>query len=258
MRRIVLIATALGVLVAASAAYAAINSYTAKITFTSKKPGTAAKPVPTGYTENLTASGTNGNRTAVLLDIKTTIYGLKADGKDFPTCTLTQIANAKNDTVCPKGAEVATGWITASVGSATNFTAAGTACDPDLDVWNSGQGKLTFFFVDTPTHQCLGGALTTGSTGPYPATYKTVGKNLVVDVPVPNYVSFPLPGVAGSLETEHLVWKSTTKKVHGKTVASIASVACSGKKRPYSVAFKANLPTTSTTETKTVSGSAPC
>ena len=81
MRRIVLIATALGVLVAASAAYAAINSYTAKITFTSKKPGTAAKPVPTGYTENLTASGTNGNRTAVLLDIKTTIFVVAKRGQ---------------------------------------------------------------------------------------------------------------------------------------------------------------------------------
>jgi hypothetical protein len=258
LRRIVLIATALGVLVAASVAYAAINTYTAKLSFTSKKPGTAAKPVPISYTENLTAAGTAGNRTAVLLDIKTSIYGLKVDGKDFPTCSLNQISNAKNDTVCPKGAEVATGFITASVGSATNFTAAGSACDPLLDVWNSGQGKLTFFFVDTPTHQCLGGALKTGSTGPYPATYKTVGKNLVVDVPVPSYVSFPLPGVAGSLETEHLVWKSTTAKVKGKTVSSIASVACSGNKRPTAVTFKATLPTTKTNATNTVTGSSPC
>ncbi len=243
---------------AAGAAYAAINTYTAKLAFTSKKPGTAAKPVPIGYTQDIKASGTSGNRTAVLQDIKTTIYGLKADGKDFPTCSLNQIANAKNDTVCPKGAKVASGYITASVGSATNFTVAGSACDPLLDVWNSGQGKLTFFFVDTPTHQCLGGALSTGSTGPYPATYKTVGKNLVVDVPVPTYVGFPLPGVAGSLETEHLVWKPTTTKVKGKTVASIASVACKGNKRPYSMSFKANLPTTNTTETKTVSANAPC
>ena len=67
-------------------------------------------------------------------------------------------------------------------------------------------------------------------------------------------MSFPLPGVAGSLETEHLVWKSQTKGKH----ISLASVACKGNKRPYSTAFKATLPTTNTTESKTVTASAPC
>ena len=254
MRRIVLIATALGVLVAAGAAYAAINTYSATLKFTSKKAGTAAKPVATGFTQDIKAAGTSGNRTAVLLDIKTTIYGIKVDGKDFPTCPETTISNAHTDAGCPKGAEVATGYITASIGSKTNFAASGSACNPLLDVWNGGQGKLTFFFVDTPTHQCLGGSLKTGNVGPYPATYKTVGKNMVLDVPIPTYVDFPVPGVAGSLETEHLVWKSATKGKH----ISIASVACKGTTRPYSNTFKANLPTTNATETKTVSGSGSC
>ncbi len=260
MRRIALIAAAVGLLVAAGAAYAAsnINTYTAQLTFTGKKAGTAKKPVPVGYTQHLAAQGTNGNRTAVLLDIKTKIYGLKADGKDFPTCSLNKIAAAKNDTGCPKGAMAATGYITAAVGAKNNFTQAGTACDPLLHVWNSGQGKLTFFFVDTPTHQCLGGALQTGSTGPYPATYKTQGKYLVVDVPVPTYVSFPASGLAGSLQSEHLVWAKKTAKVHGKTVAMTSSVGCMGKKRPYSTTFTANLPTTGQTQTTTVPGSAPC
>ncbi len=262
MRRIVLIATALGVLVAAGAAYAAINTYSATLKFASKKPGTAAKPVATSFTQDIKAAGTSGNRTAVLLDIKTTIYGLKVDGKDFPVCKESSIIAAGADTGCPKGAEVASGYITASIGSKTNFGASGTPCDPLLDVWNSGQGKLTFFFVDTPTHQCVAGAITTGKVGPYASTYKNVGKNLVVDVPIPTYVDFPLPGVAGSLETEHLVWKSTSAKVKGKTVSSIASVACSGSKRPYSTTFKANLPSSTggagTTETSSVKGSAPC
>lgn len=258
MRRIVLIATALGVLAAAGVAYAAINTYTATLGFSTKKPGSPAKPVPVSYNQDIKASGTGGNRTAVLLDIKTTIYGLKVDGKDFPTCTEAQISAAHTDAGCPKGAQVATGYITASIGSSKNFAAAGAACSPVLDVWNGGQGKLTFFFVDTPTHQCLQGALKTGSVAPYPATYKTVGKNLVVDVPIPSYVSFPLPGVAGSLETEHLLWKTSTTKVKGKTVASMASIGCQGTKRPYTMTFKANLPTTSTTESKTVSASAPC
>ena len=265
MRRIALIAVAVGMLIAAGAALAAtqINTYTATLTFSPSKAGTAKKPVPISYTQDYKAQGTGGNRTAILTDIKTTVYGLKADGKDFPTCSLAKIAAAKSDAVCPKGAKAGAGFITASLGSKTNFTAQGSACDPLLDVWNSGQGKLTFFFVDTPTHQCLGTVLKTGDVGPYPGTYKTQGKNLVVDVPVPTYVTFPAPGLAGSLETEHLVWAKTTKKVKGKTVAMTSSVACQGKKRPYSVAFTANLPSSTgtgpgTTQTSTVNGTAPC
>lgn len=264
MKKFVLIATALCALSAAGVAYAALNTYTATLKFSTKAAGTPAKPVPIGYTQDIKAASTvPGNRTAVLTDITTKIYGLKVDGKDFPTCSFNTIKNSKNDTSCPKGAMVATGAITATVGASKNFAQAGQPCDPALHVWNSGQGSLTFFFVDTPTHQCLGGALSTGSVGPYPATYKTKGKYLVVDVPVPPYVSFPVNGLAGSLETEHLSWLKITKKVKGKTVAASATIACLKGKRPYTTTFQANLPNSTTglpgpTETKTVKGSAPC
>lgn len=264
MRRFVLIATALGALVVAAGAFAAssskVNTYKATLKFTTKAAGTASKPVPIGFTQNIKASGTNGNRTAVLSDITTKIYGIKADGKDFPTCSAKKIAADQKDTKCPKGALVASGWITAVLGSSTNFQEAGSACDPLLHVWNSGQGKLTFFFVDQGSHQCLGGSLHTGQVGPYPATYKMKGKWMVLDVPIPGFVDYPLGatgGLAGSLETEHLVWKKATTKVHGKTVATFASIGCKGKTRPYSTTFKAALPG-QPTETDTVSGKARC
>lgn len=262
MRRIALIAVAVGALIAASAAYAAtqINTYHATLKFASKAAGTAKKPSPMGFTQDIKATGTNGNRTAVLLNITTKVYGLKADGKDFPTCSVAQINAAHNDTGCPKGAAVASGWITAKLGPSNNFStsAPGTAdCDPALDVWNGGQGKLSFFFVDTPAHECLNGALTTGSTPAWQATYKQQGKYLVVSVPIPKAVDFPLPGLAGSLESEHLVWARTTTKVKGKRVSPISSSACQGKKRPYSTTLKATMPN-GPTQTKTVPGSASC
>jgi hypothetical protein len=261
LRRILVIATAIGMLVAASAAYAAFDTYSANLTFTSKHAGTPKKPAPIGYNLNLNVKPNNGNRSAVTEDVKTSIYGIAVDGKDFPTCSLSKIAAAKNDNVCPKGSQVASGAIVATLGPPSNFAlgAPGTAaCDPGLDVWNSGQGKLTFFFIDTPAHQCLGGALKTGSTGPYPATYKTQGKFMVLDVPVPSYINFPA-GLAGSLSSEHLKFVSRTKKVHGKTVASIASVGCQGNKRPYSLTVTSNLPTAGPgLETATVKHSAPC
>jgi hypothetical protein len=252
----VLIAAALGCLVAAGAAYAALNTYSASLAFKSKKAGTPAKPVAANFTQDIKASGIAPNRTAVLTDIKTTIYGLKANGaKPFASCSLVSIKNAHSDTGCPKAAMVATGAITASIGSASDFTAAGAPCTPLLHVWNSGQGKMTFFFVDqAPSHLCVGTTIKTGDVGPYPATYKNVGKNFVLDVPVPGYVSFPLgPGaVAGSLETEHLVFKSQTK--NGKM--SLESVGCKGNKRPWSMTFQATR--SGQSETKTVSGSSPC
>ena len=264
MRRIVLIATTVGVLVAAGAAYAVtqINTYTATVKVTSKAAGTAKKPAPIGYTLDLGANGTNGNRTAILEEIDTKIYGLAVDQKDFPTCSLTAIANAKNDTICPKGALVASGYIHAEVGNPKDFTTAATPCDPALDLWNSGKGKMTFFFVDTPAHNCNGLGLKTGSTGPYPATVKTHGKYLDLDTPIPAFIGRPL-GLAGSLQVEHLVFTHQSKKVKGKTVQSLASVACLGKKRPYSVSFTANLPDPATglggtTQTATVSHTAPC
>ena len=103
MRRIVLIATGVIVLVAAGTAYAALNTYTANFSFASKKAGTPAKPVPMGFTQQLTATGINGNRTAVLLDLKTTTYGLKADLKDFPTCTGRQDRRRQERQRLPQG-----------------------------------------------------------------------------------------------------------------------------------------------------------
>ena len=259
MRRLVLIATALGVLVVAAVAYAAENNYSATVKLTSKVAGSATKPAAVGYTEDYKASSSQGNaRAAILTNIKTTIYGLRADGKDFPTCSAAKINKAHSDSVCPKGSMVASGFITAQVGGATDFTTPGAPCTPLLHVYNVGQGKLTFLFVEQGSHQCVG--LATDSVPPYPGTYKVVGKNLVVNVPIPKDVDYPLGpqgGVSGSLETEHLVWVKATKKVHGKTVAAISTVGCQGKKRPFAVAFT-SAKQGGGSETVTKKGSAPC
>jgi hypothetical protein len=264
LRRIVLIATGVIALVAAGTAYAALNTYTAKTTFASKKAGTPAKPVPMGFTQQLTATGINGNRTAVLLDLKTTTYGLKANLKPFLSkkCTGATIANAKNDTICPKSALVASGYIHAAVGPKTDFTPTATGvfpCDPALDVWATGPSQVTFFFVDTPAHNCNALGLKTGSTPPYPGTISYKGKDMVLNVPIPPAISFPAPGFAGSLQLEHLVWTHQSTKVGGKAVSVMTSIGCKGGKRPWTQAFTATLPTQGPAkETKSVSGSSPC
>ena len=260
MRRIVVVATALAVLMAAASAFAAtggLNSYTATLKFSPNKASTAL-----GFTQKYVANGTNGNRTAPLTDIKTVIYGMKSDGKDFPTCSASKIANAGDDSVCPKGALVATGNITATLGPQTDQSAGAPSqlpCNPLLDVWNAGQGKVVYFFVDKGSHTCAGGAIQTGGVAPFTGTVKTVGKNLVMNTPIPNYVSFPLTGIEGSLTSETLTWKNASAKLkNGKTAHYGTSVACKGGKRPYSVTFTAETGPGGTPDTQTVTGTQKC
>jgi hypothetical protein len=261
LKRIALFATAVAMLIAATAAFAAApaNTYKTPYSFSPKASGTAKKPVKATFKQVIQVTpGTPGNRAGVLSDIKTTVYGLKIDGKDFPTCLASKIQSASNDTACPKGALVASGSITAVIGKPTDpTTATGTiaTCDPLLHVWNGGQGKLVFFFVDAgPSHLCDGTVISTGSVGPYPGTYKQVGKNLVMDTPIPQTVDYPA-GFVGSLGSETLNWKGQSSKGH----ISIASVACKGSKRPYSTALTAAPILTATAlQTTTVKGSAPC
>ena len=262
MRRIALITIA-AVIVGASPAYAAINKYSATYRFTSHKPGTARKPQPIGFIEALSVQSTTpGDRSGVLLNTTNGIYGVRIDESGFPTCTVAKIVAADNDTVCPRRARLASGYITAEIGSETNFAAAGTACDPAVDFWNGGPGKITIFNVTSPRHQCLGGALHTGAVPPYSASYRMHGKNLVIDNPVPNSTSFPLGptgGLVGSLQTEHIVWSSQTATVKGRHVASISSVGCQGSKRPIQTTFTATFPPAGPAkETNTLRTFAPC
>jgi hypothetical protein len=241
VRRILIAAIALAALVAAGAAYAATtaNTYTARFSFNEKGAGTAKNPVAVGFSQTLTAANAvTGSRAAPLINIQVTLPGLKANPKYFATCSAAKILAAKNDTVCPKAAEVATGTVTAELGDNT-LAGAGTPCTPILDVWNGGGGKLNFFFVVQGTHQC--GGLQTGSTAPYTGTLVQHGNNLIQNTPLPPDVSTNAGniGAYGSLTLESLKWFKLTKKVHGKTIPFLESTGCAGGSRAVKVAFTA-------------------
>jgi hypothetical protein len=255
LKRIVLVATAAAMLIAATVAFAAttpINTYKATVSFSPTNSGTAKKPQKVAFTQKFVVTpGTSGNRSGILLNINNTVYGLEVNVKGLPTCSIGTITAAGTDTGCPKGALVAKGSIKALLGSSSDFATSATAgaCNPNLDVWNAGQGKLAFFFVPTTSgaHACLGGAIKPGQVPPYPGTYKQSGKNIVVNVPIPTTVDYPSQGLVGSLQSETLKWSSP----------GITSVACKGNKRPYTNTFTATLPGQANQVTKT-SGSAPC
>jgi hypothetical protein len=255
-----MIGTALLVLGAAAAYAASPGPFTGKLTFKGKA-GSAKKPSPNAWTMVLktTDPANSGQRPPIETDVKVKIYGLKVDGKDFPTCSLAKIAAAHNDNVCPKGSEIGSGFIRSQLGAATDFTQSGADCDPALHVWNGGQGKETFFFVTDASHVCLGGALKTGATAPYPGTYKQVGKFFESDTKIPKYIDFPVPGLVGSLQFESLTFSTQSKKVHGKSLISQESVGCLKGKRPYSMTTTTHGGSEGNKNVvSTISGSAPC
>jgi hypothetical protein len=257
LKRIVIaIATVVVGLVAASSALAAVNNYSATYKFSGPK-ATKAKPAKLNFAQTINVTpGTAGQRTGILHQITTKIANVKVDVSGFPTCTAAKINAAQNDTGCNKKALVAKGYINAELGSASDPTAAGSACDPELDVWNGGKGKLIFFFVDEGSHQCLNGALHTGQVPPWTATYKQAGSSLDVTIPIPDTVDYPLGtsgGEVGSLSKEFLNWKA--QSMNGKY--DITSTGCSGQ-RKYTFGFSASAIGSTSNEAGSVSGKAAC
>jgi hypothetical protein len=234
-----------------------VNTYAASYSFSGGK-GTASKPAKLSFKQTITVTpGTAGDRAGILHSITTKIDDVKVDVKGFPTCSASKINAAQDDTGCPKQALVASGYINASLGSPSNPAAsAGAACDPDLDVWNGGSGKLVFFFVEQGAHQCLGGALHTGQVGPWTGSYKQAGSNLDVTIPVPNTVDYPLGlngGQVGSLSKEYLDWKS--QSMNGNY--DIETLGCSGQ-RAYTFGFSATALTGGAAQSASTSGKASC
>jgi hypothetical protein len=258
-----MVGAALAVLVCATAAYAAFDNWSGSSVSFTRGVGTKKAPVAVGHTEHWRATAPPGDRPAPLVDVKATYYGVVADGKDFPKCTDAKIeanaTNGKYDAACPKGSMVAHGSTQALLGPGDDPSAPGTPCNPGLNVYNGGQGRLVFFLTATSPTQC--GGLRTGATKPYDGTYKRVGNNLVVDVPEPPDISSMVAGIPnfyGSTVKEDLAWFKTSKVVKGHRVAPLASFACKAGKRPWSVQFTTQDYNGGGTETQTVKGSDKC
>lgn len=260
MKRIIIIGTALAVLISAAAAWAVTgdpNSYSGStLAFTPKVKGSAKKPAPVGWNEVIDAQSTQpGVNTAPLVNIKTTMYGIKFNGKAAPTCSPSKIKAPNWDKNCPAKSLIASGTVQSALGS-PSLSGGTVACDPNLHVYNGGNNKVWYFFVVPNPAACVA---PTGSAAPYAGTFSKSGKNLVLNVPLPPDVSTNAGqlGLYASLQHEQLTWKKITRKVKGKKIALFSSVACQAGKRPNTTQF---TDTTNGTDrnVQTVAGSDTC
>lgn len=264
--------TALLCLIATGAAYAAgpvtggPNTYTGAMSVAGAA-GTTVRPAPAAWTETYgMGSTTTGNVGAPLVDIKTTIYGLKApNAKYFATCTANKINanngnNGKWNSICPKASLVGSGSVTAALTSPkVNLAGPGSPCSLTLWVYNGGPGKLTYFFTTSPS-QCAG--LSTGAAAAWTGTVSQSGKNLVTNTPEPADVAYNAGnvGLFGSLVSENLKFRKVTVRHAGKTLPFIESIGCSRHARPFTISYTATDSTSGspTVGTGTVKGSANC
>ena len=264
MRRLVTIGTALAVLGAAAAAYAAthFNNYNGSKLAISKGAGTKAKPVALGMVETLNVNAPPGDRAAPLTDIKLTIYGVKLDVGKLPVCTDAKIEQNKTnpDGGCSPKSVIGGGPVHSILGPgsspSTSPTPGGlpiTVCNPFLHVFNGGPTTQVFYFYTKSATDC--GGLTTGATAPYDSHVSYSGGNAIINVPLPPDISTKVanqPNYYGSLIREVLTF---TKKAGGK--AYMVGVGCKAGKRPWSITYTATNYDGST-DTQTVKGTGKC
>ena len=258
LKRKVTIATAIAMLFAASAAYAALNTYGASFAF-SGKAGSVKAPAPIGYHLTLkAANAVSTSRAAPLINLDIKIYGLISHGANFPTCSAATIQKVPGyNANCPKGSLVATGLVNSFVGG-PDLTKPGSPCNPHLTVYNGGKNRQWFFFsVPKPT-DCAG--LKTGGAAPWEGFISQHGKYMEENIPLPPDISTRASNINdlyGSLIQENITYPRISKRVKGKTVAYQASVGCLKGHRPWSVKFTATNGS-GTTESHVVTGTSGC
>jgi hypothetical protein len=260
LRRLVIIGTAIAVLGASAAAYAAthFNNYNGSNLAISKAAGSKAKPVALSMVETLKANSPAGTRAAPLTNIKLTIYGVKMDVGKLPVCTDAKIEanNTNPDGGCPKGSVIGGGPVHSLLGPSTTSSSAppnSTACNPYLHVFNGGPKTQVFYFYTKSATDC--GGLTTGQTAPYDGHISYAGGNAVVNVPLPPDISTAVAHHAnlyGSLIAETLTFgKKAGSKVY------MAGVGCKAGKRAWSITYT-NQNYGGGSDTQTVKGSSKC
>jgi hypothetical protein len=260
-RKVVIIATLGALLVGATAAYAAagFNNYTGTNNTFSKGVGSKKKPVGISFNQTLQAKNNDSTKAAaVLTHITVKIYGLVSNASKFPTCNGKRFTVVDSDKFCPAKSKFASGHVQSLLGDPTLAMSNRVACNPDLDVFNAGHGKLWFFFTTKTAQQCAG--LTTGQTAPYLGTVKEQGKYQVTDIPLPADISTEVAHHArfyGSLIHETLKWAKLSVKVKGKTVFNNVSVGCVKGQRPWTVTYTSTT-NGSNKSVQSISGKSKC
>jgi hypothetical protein len=241
LRKLTLLAVAsIAVLAFAAVAYAAqVNTYTVDGQTSPAKPGAKKKPVPIGLNFDYTVGEQAGGRPSPVQRYTIGFYGMQSNGGLFPKCTAAQINATQSDTGCPKGSAVGSGVVINAAGSTADPADKTIACNLNLTVYNSGQGKAALFLKGGPTIIVQGKPCVISINQAIDAKYVSAfgGKGQALQFNVPANLLHPIGGVDNAVTQVQSTIKKLTVKSKGKTRGYYESIACKGKMRPISVDF---------------------
>lgn len=225
---------------AATTAAGTLDTFTARVSAAQSRPGTAKAPARLGFGLVLDAAPAHGaTYSAPVTDISITLTGVRAHPARFPVCSTATIAALQTDSICPAGALVARGELTAQLWNPAVSTAPARTCTPLIDVWNAGAGHLAYFLRFPVGHVCAG--LVDGALPPWTGTLRRSGTALVDDIPLPPAVSTDTGGTGLFAGLVSLRLRFAARTVAGPrgAVAFFGSVSCEGGRRPDSVTVRA-------------------
>lgn len=238
MRKIALLITAFVTVlaVAATAVAQSGNSYAIQGSITPNKAGSKKKPTIVREKFSYQVTGPNSQAPSAVNKYRIDLYGVRSNGKYFPTCTYNSIvANNNSDAKCKSGSLVGQGTVISDLYGAN--PAQFTSCKKSLKLYNGGQNKLTLYLYG-PGSDCGG----IGNSFLIAASYvKGSGGGQVLTFTVPPSILHPVPGfttaVTSTQSTINLTAKRVGKGRRARRVGYLESVGCLGKKRPFVVSF---------------------
>jgi hypothetical protein len=221
------VVTALAVFGIAAVAFASTNTYTVTGSVSPSKAGTKAKPAPVSIKYDVEIAGANGNRPSPLTAITLTVGDGVINQKVVPGCTASQAATDS----CTKSL-IGTANVSAIAGPASDPSQKPLPCALPAKVYNGPTGHA-FIHVKGAPPAC---AISIDQL--INASFKRVGKNLVLSFSIPDLLVHPL-GSSSDVETGTTSIKGTfkkiTKKIKGKKTGFLATTACPGGKHAVSV-----------------------
>lgn len=194
-----------------------------------KGVGSKKKPAPVSISFKVVTSTADSTRQESWKQIDNAWGGVRSNGALFPTCTVSKIAAAQSADGCPKGSLIATGKLKALNGPESNFAAPAAQCLKDVSIYNAGKNKVAALLTG-PGSACAG----VGYLPPFPGTWTTsggIGGGQALKIPVPVFISRPLPGILGSPTELSMNVKRMTKRVKGVNRGYVESIGCKGKRK---------------------------
>jgi hypothetical protein len=238
MRKKILLATLMiaSLLVPATSAFAA-NDYTTSAATNPAAKGTAAKHVAVGAKLAFSVRDTEGKRPKSMEKLTITMPGIVTNGGKFKACSAAKITQAGNDSDCPRGSLVGTGFARNIAGNRASFDDQSIRCYLTLRLHNSGANKFALFVKgdpNAPGDKNCPVALATA----IPITVSKAAGGSAMKLSIPESLKHPISTLTNSLVEMNLnVAKKTTTHRGEKLGLFEAAGRCSGGARTITYAF---------------------